>query len=139
MDPLIDNPNSSDRQVGGRWWQDFPALAELRLEWRDLELLTRQGFVATEDRNGRKQFKLRFRRGGKQVVRCIGNAAAAERVRIEIERLQRSRHAQLDLDRTAREAARLVRKSKTELAAILEARGFHFHGLTIRRRINFSI
>ena len=53
----------------------FPALAKLNLTGADLDELARQGFLSVEHRRDRTYYKLRFRRGRRQVVRYVGGAA----------------------------------------------------------------
>jgi hypothetical protein len=70
---------------------DRDGLAGLRLSPGDRTALARQGFVSTEFREGRRPFyKLRWRRGGRQHTRYLGQEPArAERVRAALDRLQR--------------------------------------------------
>jgi len=112
---------------------DFPALAQLRITAADLLGLASQGTVCQEIRHEATYFKLRFRRGRRQIVRYIGDAERASAVRIELERLQSETKCMRNLKRLAKIASRLLRESKQQLKPILEAHGLAFHGLAIRR------
>ncbi len=68
-------------------------LEDLELEPEERVALQRQGFVSVEKRaNGSSYFKLRFRCGGHQRVRGLGNnPAVAEQVRRQVQELQAKR------------------------------------------------
>jgi hypothetical protein len=109
-------------------------LCRLRLTAEDLAALKRQGAVQVEQRGGKSIGKLRFRRGGKQVVRYIGGAEVARQVQEELIKWQagcRKSRALLHLTKAARAA---LRESKVILAPHLAQIGYQFHGLAIRRR-----
>jgi hypothetical protein len=111
-----------------------PGLLELGLSAENLGYLARQGFVARERRGERDYFKLRFRRGGRQVVRGLGtDPQLAAQIRNELQQLQADRRAELHLAKLDREARRRLRAAKQALQPHLESRGLHFHGLAIRR------
>ena len=112
---------------------DYPALAALRLTASELALLRRQGFVGCEERGTQTVFKLRFRKEGKQQVRCIPNAAAAARVRAELASLQAGVQAARQLRKFDRQARRALRDAKRNLAPLLADHGLAFHGLAVRR------
>jgi hypothetical protein len=111
----------------------IPALG---LSEEELAALAGQGFVsAAARRGGTVYYKLRFRCGGKQRVRCLGtDAALAARVRQEL--LQRQRRSGLDreLARQSRAARSLLRQLKARLDAYLQQEGFRFHGRAVRQR-----
>jgi hypothetical protein len=98
--------------------------------------LARQGFVCREERGcGRARYKLRFRCGGKQRVKYLSHDPdVAERVRKELEGLQASSRLGRRLGQLSREAKQVLRSQKSQLRALLEQTGYHFHGLAIRRR-----
>lgn len=106
-----------------------PALARLGFT-DELELLSKQGHVSVERRPGRRPiYRIRFRRGTRQVTRYIGvDAVLAEQVRDEIAALQASRTLDRQLRQLAREARKELRKTKRTLTPMLERAGFHFHG-----------
>ena len=111
----------------------YPALAALRLTVVDLKQLVRQGFVCEERRGRRTYYKLRFRSGGQQVVRYIGNAERAALVNAELARLQAETQALRELKTITKIASKMLRQTKQALEPLLEAEGFVFHGLAIRR------
>ena len=111
----------------------FPALQRLRLSMGDLELLRRQGSVVADRRRGCVYFKLVFRRDGVQIARYVGDEHAAAIVKAELELLRAGRRDWLQFKRLGRVARGLLRNSKRQLGPLLEDRGFHFHGLEIRR------
>lgn len=112
---------------------DYPSLATLRLTEDDLAELSQQGFICREERGHRVLFKLRFRRAQRQVVRYIGDAGLAAAIQFELAHLQADRHRQLELERLAKCARRMVRDTKQELEPIVEAANLRFHGLALRR------
>lgn len=116
-----------------QWAEMFPVLASLGLSPTERKDLTQQGFVSEEQRGRRKYHKLRFRSEGRQVVRYIGNAQRAARVRAELEMLQQPSKAQRELKARVQQAGKLLRESKQALEPVLEAYGFRFHGYAIRR------
>ena len=89
--------------------------------------------MCPERRADREFHKLRFRRGGKQVVRYIGNEERAAIVKQELSILQAESRALRELKRKMKTASRVLRESKRIMAPVLEAHGFVFHGLAIRR------
>ena len=99
-----------------------------------LDALRGQGFVAGEIRRGRPIYKLRYRFGGRQVVRSLGaEPRRAEAVRGELERLQRNRRTERDLNRLVRRARERLRTAKRESAPLLAELGLAFRGMEIRR------
>jgi hypothetical protein len=111
-------------------------LAALGLTEEDLRVLSRQGFVSCENRPGKPPlFKLRFRREGQQVVRCIGfDARRAEELREELAAIQGPRKGERRLSALTRQARRMLRTAKSETEPALNEAGFRFHGLAIRRQ-----
>ena len=81
-------------------------LEDLELEPEERVALQRQGFVSVEKRaNGSSYFKLRFRCGGHQRVRGLGNnPAVAEQVRRQVQELQAKRRRDKELMGLTREA-----------------------------------
>ena len=110
---------------------EFPVLAALRLDDRDLQALSRQGFVAHEQRNGRSHHKLRFRRDGRQRVRYVPHAAVA--LEKELHALQQQRLLERELAALHRRGRVLFDEMKVRLAPIVAAEGLIFHGFSIRR------
>lgn len=124
---------SLEQTIHNRQIADFPALRSLNLNDGDLVELSRQGFL-TNDRQGRHTYvKLRFRRNGRQVVRYVGRSDKACAVRAELARLQHDRLLQRRLAALERRARYALASAKRLAAPYLEARGFHFHGLSIRK------
>jgi hypothetical protein len=113
---------------------DIGLLGQLRLTAEDLAALRRQGAVQVERRGKKSIGKLRFRRGGKQVVRYIGGATAARQVQEELTKWQAAHRKSRELLRLAATARTALRGSKKALAPHLEQIGYRFHGLAIRRR-----
>jgi hypothetical protein len=112
---------------------DFPALASLGLTAEDLGGLARQGFLAAERRRDWPCWKLRFRRGGRQVVRYVGGTDKAALVAEELKELQAARTHQRELNRLGSVARHMLRDQKAKLEPLLLACGFKFHGRAIRR------
>lgn len=112
----------------------YPALAALRLDQLDMDALVCQGFVCREKRDERVYFKLRFRRAGRQIVRYIGDDRRAAAIQKEMRELQADVRIMRQLKAIATAANQRLRQAKKELEPILNANGFTFHGLAIRRR-----
>jgi hypothetical protein len=115
------------------WPDRFPALANLRLSEGDIVALGEQGFLAPERRGNREYVKLRFRRGGRQVVRYVGGGEAAALVGEELKLLQTARRLRRELQRFGRVARHRLREAKIELEPLILGCGFKFHGRAIRR------
>jgi hypothetical protein len=113
--------------------KDFPALASLGVTACELNELASQGFVNSEQRRYRIHFKLRFRRSGLQTTKYIANASLAADVRKELDRLQAATNLRRRLNAARMEAKHRLREAKRVLAPLLQARGFKFHGRTIRQ------
>ena len=111
----------------------YPALAALRLGDTDLVELGHQGFICREKRGERVHHKLRFRRGGRQVVRYIGNAERAAAVEQELSDLQSETAAFRELKAVVKIANKMLPDSKTQLEPLFASHGYAFHGLSIRR------
>lgn len=126
---------TNDNQVppAASRFTEFPALAKLDLVGADLDELARQGFLALERRHGRPVYKLRFRRAGRQVVRCVGGTDVAALVAAELNTLQINRRKQRELDLVGRAARQMLRDAKTKLEPLVLEQGFKFHGRAIRR------
>lgn len=111
------------------------SLADLDFTQEQWTSLARQGNVTAEYRNGRgPYYKLRFRVQGKQVVRYLGickNLAA--KIAQELEDLQENHHLALRLNRLVKVARISLRDTKQMMLPTVEAAGFHFHGMAIRR------
>jgi len=110
----------------------YPALSELRLSTEDFVALRANGFVSPERRGQSIVYKLRFR-GGRQMVRYIGDAARAAAVGAELAELQAPTRALQALTKLSKEAARRIRSESQILKPALQASGFKFHGRAIRR------
>jgi hypothetical protein len=128
----MDTTTTLQQPVAGQF-AAYPALARLRLATGDLDALGQQGFLSTERRGDRIIHKLRFRRGGRQVVRSIGDAAEAAVVQSELDRLQSKRQSCRELAALDRAARRLLRDTKVQLEPLVIARGWKFHGRAVRR------
>jgi len=113
-------------------------LADLPLSTEDVAALHRQGFVSGERRrNGAIYYKLRFRRGGKQVVIGIGaDKEAADNIREELRQLQRQRDFERDLNELVLGAKQLLRSSRRLLRPLLQEAGYAFHGYEIRKSLD---
>lgn len=121
---------ASDRELAAE-----RLLAGLGLDADELAELRSQGFVCGERRGrARTIYKLRFRCGGRQRVRCLGgNAESAEPVRRALADLQAAGRLVRELGRLARPLGRSLRGARAALAPLLLARGYHFHGRAVRR------
>lgn len=111
------------------------ALATLGLSDDELAALAEQGFVCAEVR-GRKRvrYKLRFRVGRKQHVRCLGTASDfVDRVRAEVAQLQQRTRSYQELGHLMRAAIRQLRAAKQQLEPLLKKVGFSFHGMAVRK------
>ena len=109
-------------------------LAQLSLSAEEIGALRHQGFVCSENRNDRIDYKLRFRQAGWQKVRYLGTSAAlAQQVQAELDRLQEATQLDRKLARLDRAAKRALREAKTKLEPAVKEAGFAFHGLAIRR------
>ena len=99
-------------------------LEDLELEPEERVALQRQGFVSVEKRaNGSSYFKLRFRVGGDQRVRGLGNnLEVAEQVQRQLDELQAGRRRDKELARLTRAARQLLRSTKSRLAPLLMER-----------------
>ena len=112
------------------------SLSDLALTAEDYLALRRQGCVCSEDRRGTIYYKLRFRAAdGRQRVRYLGSdPAVAESIRHELQHLQATRRSRAELSRRHREARKLLRQVKQNLAEAIASQGFFWHGLAIRKR-----
>jgi hypothetical protein len=110
-------------------------LQDLNLSPEQRESLSRQGFVASEFRGSRGPFfKLRFRCGGRQIVRYLGtDPATANRVQQEVRALQHEHRLTNELARLTRQARRLLRETKIALQPYVFEAGYRFHGFEIRK------
>jgi hypothetical protein len=111
----------------------FPVLARLRLTTEDAQALARQGFVSSETRSQRKVFRLRYRRDGRQHVRCIPSAATARQVQAELVQLQAPVRRRRRLARLARESAAAVRDAIERIKPVLASNGYHLYGREVRK------
>ena len=127
------NPASTTQQPTVDRFAEYPALAKLRLATGDLNELSKQGFLSMERRGNLTIHKLRFRRGGRQVVRSIGDAATAAALKTELDRLQSRRQICREVATIDRAARRLLRDMKTQLEPLVDAYGWKFHGRAVRR------
>jgi len=110
------------------------SLLRLRLTAADIEGLKRQGSVRVERRGTSCRWKLRFRRGARQIVRYLRGPEEAARVREDLASLQAAHRKSRELSRLTRAARKALRESKHTLAPHLAAAGYAFHGLAIRKR-----
>jgi hypothetical protein len=120
---------------GGQDGSSVSLLQALGLTPLQLQALARQGFVACESRDTHgPYFKLRFRVGGRHVVRGLGrDPDFAAQVESAILELQKRRRRELEMSRLVAEAAQMLRTATKVLREPLAECGFHFHGLAIRR------
>ena len=95
--------------------------------------MARQGFVTEEKRGDRRYYKLRFRSGGKQIVRYVGDAERAAAVAQELSTVQSELKSMRELKAITKIANRALRESKMVLEPLLKASGLVFHGFAIRR------
>jgi hypothetical protein len=79
---------------------------------------------------------LRFRGpSGEQRVRCLGSdPAIAEQVKRELAELQTNRRLKRELRKLEKQAREKLRGIRDKLAPQLNQAGFHFHGMSIRRK-----
>ena len=92
--------------------------------------------MCPEQRKTRTFYKLRFRRAGKQVVRYLGNAETAAAVNNELLALQAEHKMLRELQSLVAFAHRELRVGKKQLEPLLQAAGWAFHGLAVRRTRN---
>jgi hypothetical protein len=113
-----------------------PHIDTLDLTAEEMTALRRQGFVSQERRHGRMFFKLRFRMPtGKQCVRYLGtDPAVAEEVQQELFEMQMVRRMNRELAKLVRKAGQKLQSSKETLGPALAKAGYHFHGLSVRRK-----
>jgi hypothetical protein len=113
-----------------------PHIAKLGLNAEELAALQRQGFVSRECRRGREFFKLRFRLpSGKQCVCYLGSdPLVATELQEEVAQLQAVRHIDRKLSKLIKEAGRRLTDGKGKLTPMLAEAGYHFHGLSVRRK-----
>jgi hypothetical protein len=130
--------NILQRPSTGPSWADFPGLASLRLDRADFHALMRQGFVSQERRGQGTRYKLRFRNGGQQRVRCIRDREQAESVQAELDILRQDRDARRRLAALRRSVTPLLRRARQSLEPYIEKQGFRFHGHQPRRRRTIS-
>ncbi|WP_139228639.1 hypothetical protein [Planctomicrobium piriforme] len=112
---------------------EFPAIAALRLTAEDWAGLAEQGFVCAEQRGRRSYYKLRFRAGGRQIVRYIGSEERAAEIKSELSRLQAESKMLRELKARTKIANRMLREAKQCLNPVLEVHGLVFHGFAVRR------
>jgi hypothetical protein len=131
MEPST-NPASTTQLTVDRF-AEYPELTRLRLATGDLDELRKQGFLSMERRGNLTVHKLRFRRGGRQVARSIGDAAKAAAVKTELDSLQSRRQICREVATFDRAARRLLRDMKTQLEPLVIAYGWKFHGRVVRQ------
>ncbi|QDU92497.1 hypothetical protein [Lignipirellula cremea] len=113
----------------------FAVFRSLNLTDEQVEALRTQGFVSRERRGeNRIYFKLRFRFQGRQLVRCLGaKAALVRRVEQALAKIQAQRKRRAQLTNAARRSRQTLRLTRLLLAPLLQAAGFQFHGLAVRK------
>lgn len=89
--------------------------------------------MGEERRGTQTYYKLRFRRAGTQVVRYVGDADQAAIVRKELAILQAETKVMKQLKAKVKIANKMIREAKRTMEPVLQANGFVFHGLAIRR------
>jgi hypothetical protein len=112
----------------------FPELSQLRLNASEIESLALQGHVSVERRGEKTYSKLRFRDGGKQRVRYIGDSARADAVRNELVVLQQEVQLRRDVAKLARRVTCTLRDIRQRLQPLFEEEGFYYHGHALRKR-----
>lgn len=114
--------------------RSFPALATLNLTKAHLDDLANQGTLREEaSPSSRGAFKLRFRSGGKQVVRYLGRGSEfVDRVRRELAELQGEVKERRQSRRLIGAALSQLRSAKRRLEPLLPLAGYRFHGRAIR-------
>jgi hypothetical protein len=90
--------------------------------------------VCQDRRRDKIYYKLRFRLGGNQHVRYIGNIEMARAVEAGLLVLQQNVQRRRQLTALARAGSHQLRHAKQVLQPLLEIQGFHFHGQAIRKR-----
>ena len=115
----------------------YRGLQRLGISAEQLAALTRQGFLAREDRGGAKPiYKLRFRFRGRQIVKYVGTEPMiVNALQQELRALQCEHHWARGLQRLAGEAHAELRRTKRQLQPLLKAAGMKFHGYVIRRSL----
>jgi hypothetical protein len=108
----------------------------LDVEPADVVLLAQQGFVSREYRRGGVLvYKLRWRRGHRQIVRFLGrDANRAAAVQAWLDDLQRPGRLARQATKLLRDARRELRQAKDLLIPRASADGSHYHGYRLRRR-----
>src|SRR3954453_24005738 len=109
----------------------FPGLTNLGLACDELLLLKTQGSIHRERRQKKTYFKLRYRRHGSQVVRCIP-MAVLDRIQAELDQLQQETKAKREVSRLDRDVRRYLREMQSQLRPIVESNGLKFHGRAVR-------
>lgn len=123
-----------DGQPSARSNQGTCQLGHLQVTCKEYEALKEQGFVSIDRRGKRHIYKLRFRYEGRQRVRYLGMCEKkAEAIRRELADLQQPHKSRLMIARLSNQACELMRRTKKDLAPLLEAAGYHYHGYEIRR------
>jgi hypothetical protein len=110
----------------------FTLLNRLALSDEELRAVTQQGFIRSETRGTKTIFRLHYRVHGRQHVRYVSprDAAALE---AELGSLQKRVRARRRLSGLGALASKALRRRKSTLGLLLEARGYHFHVHQIRR------
>lgn len=121
-----------NRSIG----KSFPALVALGLTKTQFEDLAKQGTLSKErSRSATGCFKLRFRSGGKQVVRYIRrNAEFLDQVRREVAELQRPVKERRKTQHLIGDVMSQLRSVKRRLDPLLPLAGYRFRGREIRRQ-----
>lgn len=119
----------------GRIPSEPSGLGRLGLSPEQLDALARQGFLAQEDRGGKKPvYKLRFRLHGRQIVKYVGtDPGFVAEVRQDLLALQQAHRQARELQKLMHEANLVLRSSKCSLQPALAAAGWRFHGYAVRR------
>lgn len=130
--------SASARQLNPPFGPD--PLARFQFDAPAYAALARQGFVATEHRGQGTYYKLRFRCGGRQIVRYLHGADEAAAVRAALQTLQQGRRRERTLRQIASAGRQLLRDAKRQLEPLVAARGWKFHGRCVRRpRITLTL
>ena len=123
-----DHPNDNNPLA------EFPLLASLRISADDLRELARQGFVCEEKRGNREYYKLRFRSGGRQVVRYLGNANRAASSGTRTFQASERSEGNARAEGKGKDGKQSVETSQDLLCKpVLATHGLVFHGLAIRQ------
>jgi len=126
-------PTASDGQAAGNVRPQLPTLAQLGLSDHELQLLTQQGYMRTENRSGKIVHRLRFRDGDRQRAIYVSKQDV-DAVSAELAFLQEGRKSRQNLKRIGRLANKKLREHVALLTPLMESCDYRRHGHQFRRR-----